>query len=149
MMSLVEQEAMLAQLTPNPETSRIAFFVLGGMFSEGIDYVGDMLNGVIVVGVGLPMVNEVQDLLRQYFDDVFQKGFDYAYVYPGMNKVIQAVGRVIRTEQDYGIAVLVDDRFGKRPYKDLFLSHWTRKMQVSKDHLNDALSTFFFDFDKE
>lgn len=149
MMSLVEQEAMLAQLTPNPETSRIAFFVLGGMFSEGIDYVGDMLNGVIVIGVGLPMVNEVQDLLRQYFDDVFQKGFDYAYVYPGMNKVIQAVGRVIRTEQDYGIAVLVDDRFGKRPYKDLFLSHWTRKKQVSKDHLNDALSTFFFDFDKE
>ncbi len=102
----------------------IAFFVMGGIFSEGIDYVGDMLAGVIIIGVGLPMISKENNLLKEYFEEKFHKGFDYAYTYPGINKVIQAVGRVIRTETDRGIAVLIDDRFSSRRYQYLFPKEW-------------------------
>ncbi|MDO9628695.1 MAG: ATP-dependent DNA helicase [Acholeplasmataceae bacterium] len=108
------------------EKSQLAFFVMGGMFAEGIDYVGDMLNGVIVVGVGLPMLNEPNNQLKDYYQDKFSKGFDYAYTYQGMNKVIQAVGRVIRTDSDYGIAILIDDRFNTPLYKKLFPMEWKK-----------------------
>ncbi|MFP4178273.1 MAG: helicase C-terminal domain-containing protein, partial [Acholeplasmataceae bacterium] len=90
--------------------TRIALFVMGGIFSEGIDYIGDMLSGVIVVGVGLPMISVENDQLLEYYERTFRHGFDYAYTYPGMNRVIQAVGRVIRTSTDRGVAVLIDDR---------------------------------------
>ena len=109
--------------------SQLAFFVMGGMFSEGIDYIGDMLNGVIIVGVGLPMINETNNQLKDYYQNQFEKGFEYAYTYPGMNKVIQAVGRVIRTEKDYGIAILIDDRFDSALYFSLFPPEW-RKHEI-------------------
>jgi len=96
------------------------------MFAEGIDYIGDMLNGVIIVGVGLPMINEPNNQLKDYYQEQFEKGFDYAYTYPGMNKVIQAVGRVIRTDTDYGIAILIDDRFDTPLYQSLFPQEWKK-----------------------
>ncbi len=124
--------------------SQIAFFVMGGMFSEGIDYVGDMLSGVIIVGVGLPMVNEPNQQLRAYYDDTFKRGFDYAYTYPGMNKVIQAVGRVIRRDTDYGIALLMDDRFVTPLYRRLMPKEWLAKTVVrTDDYLKNVLADFW------
>ena len=114
----------------NTEKTQVAFFVMGGMFSEGIDYIGDMLSGVIIVGVGLPMISETNDQLRLYYEDKFEKGFDYAYQYPGMNKVIQAVGRVIRTETDYGVAILIDDRFISPSYRKLYPPEWKTYVSI-------------------
>ena len=108
------------------DQSQLAFFVMGGMFAEGIDYVGDMLNGVVIVGVGLPQLGESNNQLKDYYQEKFSKGFEYAYTYQGMNKVIQAVGRVIRTDSDYGIAILIDDRFNTPLYKRLFPMEWKK-----------------------
>ena len=88
----LSRREILDKLRRTSDKSQIAFFVLGGMFSEGIDYVGDMLNGVLVVGVGMPSFNDEQEQLRTYYEQKFDQGFHYAYTYPGMNKVIQAVG---------------------------------------------------------
>lgn len=93
--------------------------MLGGFFGEGIDLSGDRLIGTVIVGVGLPMVCPENDLLKRYFDEQLQSGFDYAYRYPGMNKVIQAMGRVIRAERDRGMALLIDSRFSQRAYRSL------------------------------
>jgi DNA excision repair protein ERCC-2 len=124
--------------------SQLAFFVMGGMFAEGIDYIGDMLNGVIIVGVGLPMLNETNNQLKKYYQDNFSQGFDYAYTYPGMNKVIQAVGRVIRSDHDYGIAILIDDRFGQTKYKKLFPMEWKKHTILkTSSQLEKELTTFW------
>ena len=130
--------------------SQLAFFVMGGMFAEGIDYVGDMLSGVIVVGVGLPMINEQNNQLKTYYDQTFGKGFDYAYTYPGMNKVIQAVGRVIRRDSDYGIAILIDDRFTTKTYQTLFPPEWKHYQVVKKPkELSKVLHEFWVQFEEE
>ena len=132
------------------EKTQVAFFVMGGMFSEGIDYIGDMLSGVIIVGVGLPMINEPNDQLRTYYQEKFEKGFDYAYQYPGMNKVIQAVGRVIRTENDYGVAVLIDDRFVSSSYKKLFPLEWKSYDTIHHTkQLKRLLSEFWSRYEKK
>ncbi|MBW5446020.1 ATP-dependent DNA helicase [Cohnella sp. CFH 77786] len=100
------------------------FAVLGGVFSEGIDLAGDRLNGVVVVGVGLPQVGPERETLKRYFDETGRNGFDYAYVYPGMNKVQQAGGRLIRSETDKGVLVLVDDRYRQARYRRLLPDEW-------------------------
>ena len=104
--------------------TRIAFCVLGGSFSEGIDLPGERLIGVICVGVGLPGLSNENNIIREYYDEKNGCGYDYAYTYPGMNSILQAVGRVIRTETDRGIAVLIDDRFSEPKYKMLFPEEW-------------------------
>ena len=143
-MDSTERDHILSRFKKDLTRSQIAFFVIGGMFAEGIDYVGDMLSGVIIVGVGLPMVNEPNQQLRAYYDDTFKRGFDYAYTYPGMNKVIQAVGRVIRRDDDYGIALLMDDRFVTPLYKRLMPKEWQAKTVVRTDnYLNDLLTEFW------
>lgn len=114
--------------------SHVGFFVMGGVFSEGIDYIGDMLNGVIIVGVGLPMICDENNLLKDYFNVKYQKGFEYAYSYPGMTKVIQAVGRVIRSENDRGIALLIDERFDYTGYRSMFPKHWTNVKTVKSNY---------------
>ncbi len=107
------------------DTSRvIGLFVIGGMFSEGIDYVGEMLDGVMIIGLGLPGFGDENETLKEYFDETFNKGIDYAYTYPGFNKVIQGVGRVIRTVSDRGYAILVDDRYLNYKYTSLTLPEW-------------------------
>lgn len=129
------------------EKSQLAFFVMGGMFAEGIDYVGDMLNGVMIVGVGLPMLSESNNQLKDYYQEKFSKGFEYAYTYQGMNKVIQAVGRVIRTDSDYGIAILIDDRFNTSLYKKLFPMEW-KKYEIidNPKNLKKSLDLFWDQF---
>ena len=99
----------------------VGLFVLGGVFSEGIDLPGDMLIGVIIVGVGYPKISMEREIIKEYFNE---KGYDYSYIYPGINKVFQAVGRVIRTEDDEGSALLIDDRYFNKKYDRLLPSDW-------------------------
>lgn len=103
----------------------VGFCVLGGIFSEGIDLKGDRLIGTVIVGVGLPGISLRQDLIRDYFNGVNGAGFDYAYVFPGMNKVLQAAGRVIRSEEDFGVVLLIDSRFHTARYRSLYPAHWS------------------------
>jgi len=103
---------------------------LGGVFGEGVDLAGDRLIGCAVVGVGLPQLNPRQEMLRRYFDEKNGAGFDYAYRYPGMNKVLQAAGRVIRTPEDRGVVLLLDDRFTQPDYSRLFPLHWAHRKAV-------------------
>ncbi len=102
----------------------LSLCVLGGVFAEGIDLPGDALDGVAIVGVGLPQVGLMQDTLRAYYDETLGDGFLYAYMLPGMQKVAQAVGRVIRTETDRGVALLLDDRYRQGSYRRLCPAHW-------------------------
>ena len=104
--------------------SILGFCVMGGIFSEGIDLKDDSLIGVIIVGTGIPMICNENEIIKEYFDDNDEDGFDYAYRYPGINKVLQAAGRVIRTERDYGIVALLDERFMQKSYYELFPREW-------------------------
>lgn len=123
-MTEAEREDFLAAFTPDRDGTLLGFAVLGGIFSEGVDLPGDRLNGVMVVGVGLPQLGLERNLLRSYFNGQGKNGFDYAYVYPGMCKVLQAGGRLIRTETDEGSIVLADDRFLQQPYRWLLPEEW-------------------------
>ncbi len=118
-MSYGDRERFLASFAADGKT-RVGFCVLGGSFSEGIDLPGKRLIGVVVVGVGLPGISDENNIIRDYYEEKCGQGYDYAYTYPGMNNVLQAVGRVIRTETDRGIAVLIDDRFAEPKYKALY-----------------------------
>ena len=130
-MNIDYQNEILDVFKNDKSISHVGFFVMGGMFSEGIDLIGDALSGVIIVGVGLPMVNDFNNLLRDYFNQIYNDGFSYAYTYPGMTKVIQAVGRVIRTEEDRGVAILLDNRFSTSRYSNIMPPHWTNKEYIS------------------
>ncbi|MCL2513946.1 MAG: ATP-dependent DNA helicase [Oscillospiraceae bacterium] len=122
--------AFLAEFSAgNPETL-VGFTVLGGIFSEGIDLKGERLIGSIIIGPGIPKISLRQEQIRDYFDRKNGQGYDYAYVYPGMNKVLQAAGRVIRTETDYGIVLLIDSRFNTAKYCELFPKHWDNVRMV-------------------
>ena len=114
----------LAQFVPHPAKTLLGFAVMGGIFGEGVDLVGDRLIGCAIVGVGLPQVNPRQEMLRRYYEEQSGCGFDYAYRYPGMNKVLQAAGRVVRTPQDKGVVLLLDDRFAQPDTARLFPPHW-------------------------
>ncbi|MBC8278249.1 MAG: hypothetical protein H8E46_08465 [FCB group bacterium] len=102
---------------------KVFLAVMGGIFAEGVDYPGQ-LNGVIVVGPGLPMYCAETEMIRAYFDETYQRGFEYAYVFPGMNRVIQAAGRLIRSETDTGTITLIGKRFLQEPYRDLIPRDW-------------------------
>lgn len=126
------------------QSERLCFCVLGGIFAEGVDLTGDRLVGTIIVGVGLPQVNPVQDALRDYYDNARGAGFDYAYRYPGMNKVLQAAGRVIRTEHDRGVALLIDTRYRQTGYRALFPPHWAHARSVkSAEEAGEVLRAFW------
>ncbi len=118
------REEFLAGFQEHPTRTLVAFCVLGGVFSEGIDLKGSRLIGTVIVGVGLPQLNVQQDIIRDHFNGKNGLGYEYAYMYPGMNKVLQAAGRVIRCESDRGAVLLIDDRFGQYGYKKLFPKHW-------------------------
>jgi Rad3-related DNA helicase len=123
-MSQADREAFLARFEPGGGKLRVGFCVLGGAFSEGVDLPGDRLIGVVVVGLGLPAISDERNILSGYYEETRGCGFDYAYTYPGMNHVLQAAGRVIRTEEDRGILVLIDDRYASERYLRLFPPHW-------------------------
>lgn len=122
----------------------LGMFVLGGIFAEGIDFIGDLLHGVLIVGVGFPQINLENELLKDFFDTKYNLGMLYAYTYPGFNKVIQAAGRVIRTETDRGILVLLDDRYLSKTYKNLFPSHWKNIKTITNiENLEIELKNFW------
>ena len=123
-MSEAERQRVLQRLRQQDEEPLLLLGVQGGIFAEGVDYPGNMLKGVIVVGPGLPRVDGEQELIRAYYEEKYARGFAYAYLYPGMNRVVQSAGRVIRSETDVGIIVLVDKRFSHGNYASLFPSYW-------------------------
>lgn len=142
-MSEEEREEFLDSFTYNPVNTHIGFCVMGGMFSEGIDLVGDRLIGAIIVGTGLPMVCNERELFRGYFDDYNGHGFDYAYLYDGMNKVMQSAGRVIRTKDDVGAVLLLDERFMNSPYNSLFPREWYPYEVVNNEKMVKLLGEFW------
>lgn len=125
-MSEAEREQVLQSLRQE-DRPLLLLGVQGGIFAEGVDYPGDMLKGVIVIGPGLPRVDGEQELIRAYYEEKYTQGFAYAYLYPGMNRVVQSAGRVIRSETDVGIIALVDKRFAHSNYASLLPSHWYAK----------------------
>jgi DNA excision repair protein ERCC-2 len=143
-MTETERETFLDRFSADNSETMIGFAVMGGIFGEGIDLVGERLIGAIVVGVGLPLMGLEGDLIKEYFDKHNGNGFAYAYQYPGFNRVLQATGRVIRTETDRGINVLIDERFTHTRYRRLFPAHW-RGFQViqSEDEIKDHLKRFW------
>ncbi len=129
-----EKENIIEKFKTTTNT-KVGFFVMGGVFSEGIDFIGEALSGVIIVGVGLPLVCDENNILKEYFEEKYpQKGFDYAYMYPGFSKVIQAVGRVIRDEKDKGVAILMDNRFVHLRYQELIPEHWKNIKVITNNY---------------
>ncbi|MBE5872132.1 MAG: ATP-dependent DNA helicase [Lachnospiraceae bacterium] len=125
------------------ERSLIGFCVLGGIFGEGIDLKHDSLIGAVIVGTGLPQVCNERELIRNYFEEQGKNGFDYAYRYPGMNKVLQAAGRVIRTAEDIGIVALLDERFLEMAYQNLFPREWKQHRVMKLGECRNAVCEFW------
>jgi len=119
-----EREEFLQAFDIEGKDTLVGFCVMGGIFSEGIDLKGDRLSGAVIVGVGLPKISARQDVIKDYFNEKNGRGYEYSYMYPGMNKVLQAAGRVIRSESDKGTVLLIDSRFTTKEYLDLFPKHW-------------------------
>lgn len=137
-----EREEFLEEFRQG-EASLLGFCVMGGIFSEGIDLIGERLIGVVIVGTGLPLVSREREILKRYYDEKGEDGFAYAYRYPGMNKVLQAAGRVIRTREDVGAILLLDDRFARAEYKELFPGEWTDRKCCSLGNVERHLKKFW------
>jgi len=140
-----EREQFLACFQENPQSTYVAFCVLGGIFSEGIDLEGSRLIGTVIVGVGLPQISVRQNIIRNYFQDKNGLGYEYAYMYPGMNKVLQAAGRVIRRESDSGAVLLIDERFSLKNYLRLFPKHWLPYRRVKDSESLEKMLRSFWD----
>jgi DNA excision repair protein ERCC-2 len=140
-----EQRQKLLESLEQPDPPKLVLAVQGGLFAEGVDYPGELLSGVIVVSPALPQVSFERELMRQYYEDRYGKGFEFAYLYPGMNRVIQSVGRLIRTETDRGVAVLVCQRFAQPQYSTLFPPDWSDEEGRGLAHvaLADELQRFW------
>lgn len=138
-----DREAFLQSFDEERDCSMAALCVMGGIFSEGIDLKEDRLIGAVIIGTGLPQVNTEQEILKEYFDEQGEHGFDYAYQYPGMNKVMQAAGRVIRTIRDRGIIALLDDRFLRPEYVALFPREWGTYTVVNRYNVDQAVRAFW------
>jgi Rad3-related DNA helicase len=128
--------------TPGARTL-VAFCVMGGIFGEGIDLKNDRLIGAIVVGTGLPQISNEREILKNYYDEQSGNGFDYAFRYPGINKVLQAAGRVIRTDEDRGVILLLDERFRQRDYAGLYPREWEKRSFCTLDTVEDLVRGFW------
>ena len=143
-MTYADKERFLENFKDDTGVLRVGFCVLGGSFSEGIDLPGSRLIGTIVVGVGLPGISNERNIMKEYFDNTREGGYDYAYTYPGMNRILQAAGRVIRTESDKGVVVLIDDRYATEQYKMMFPIHWSHiKYAHSAQELSNLVKEFW------
>lgn len=142
-MNEADREEFIQEFSNPREKSLAAFCVLGGIFSEGIDLKEDLLIGVLIVGTGLPQICNQREILKEYYQEENGQGFDYAYQYPGMNKVLQAAGRVIRTASDRGIIGLLDERFLRSDYRQLFPREWSQYEVHTLDSLPGALEAFW------
>ncbi|WP_028235206.1 ATP-dependent DNA helicase [Pseudobutyrivibrio sp. MD2005] len=138
-----EREEFLAEFDKHRDKSLVAFCTLGGIFSEGIDLVGGKLIGAIILGAGLPQVGNERKLMSDFFDENGKNGFEYAYLYPGMNKVIQAAGRVIRTKEDYGVIALLDERFRFSSYRKTFPREWNDAEFTTVENVSLKLTNFW------
>ena len=142
-MNEADREEFIQEFSNPRGKSLAAFCVLGGIFSEGIDLKEDLLIGVLIVGTGLPQICNQREILKEYYQEENGQGFDYAYQYPGMNKVLQAAGRVIRTASDRGIIGLLDERFLRSDYRQLFPREWSQYEVHTLDSLPEALEAFW------
>ncbi|MCI9077767.1 MAG: ATP-dependent DNA helicase [Lachnospiraceae bacterium] len=138
-----EREDFLLKFTDNPDYTTIGLCIMGGIFGEGIDLKYNRLIGTVIVGTGLPMVCTENELFREYFDEEKGAGFSYAYQYPGMNKVLQAAGRVIRTSTDKGAILLLDERFLKQEYIELFPREWYPYNIVNRNYMGTCIRGFW------
>ena len=138
-----QREEFVEDFEQEREKSLVAFCVMGGIFSEGIDLTDDKLIGAVIAGTGLPQVCTEREILKQYFNAADMDGFDYAYLYPGMNKVLQSAGRVIRTESDRGVILLLDDRFRAMRYREVFPREWQQYQLGSVKNLEQEIRTFW------
>lgn len=138
-----QREEFLEEFEQEREKSLVAFCVMGGIFSEGIDLTDEKLIGAVIAGTGLPQVCTEREILKQYFNAADMDGFDYAYLYPGMNKVLQSAGRVIRTESDRGVILLLDDRFRAMRYREVFPREWQQYQLGSVKNLEQEIRTFW------
>ncbi len=142
-MTEAEKEEFLLRFEDISSKTQVAFCVLGGIFSEGIDLKEERLIGTIIVGTGLPQICVEREILKVYFDEKTQGGFDYAYCFPGMNKVLQAAGRVIRTKQDKGVILLLDNRFMESRYQKLFPREWSDIQGITIQKIADVTKKFW------
>lgn len=143
-MSEEKRQEFLYEFESTGETALVGFAVLGGVFGEGIDLTGDRLSGAIITGVGLPQISNERNIIKRYFDEQTGGGFEYAYIYPGINRVLQAAGRVIRTENDMGEIILIDERFANHSWKELLPSEWHPIPRASEGCLlSDVLEDFW------
>lgn len=138
-----EREEFLNYFEEERDGTLIGFCVMGGIFSEGIDLTEERLIGTWIVGTGLPQVCLERELLKQYFDEKGMSGFEYAYLYPGMNKVLQAAGRVIRTDTDRGMIFLLDDRFLLRQYRAVFPREWSKATPIRLSQTAEVVAEFW------
>ena len=138
-----QREEFLDKFRENKEKSLVGFCVMGGIFSEGIDLTGEKLIGAIVVGTGIPQIGQERELLKEFYDKKGENGFDYAYRFPGMNKVLQSAGRVIRTREDIGVILLLDDRFCTREYEALFPREWSERSVATLRTVQELLQSFW------
>lgn len=142
-MSEEAREIFLENFGEAHQNSLLGFCVMGGIFSEGIDLALDQLIGAVVVGTGLPQVCWERELLKSYFDAHGFRGFDYAYLYPGMNKVLQSAGRVIRTDEDRGVILLLDERFGDGRYQETFPREWREYDTCTVERVEGQIKEFW------
>lgn len=138
-----KREAFLAEFSAEREKTLIAFCVMGGIFGEGIDLKKEQLIGAVIVGTGLPQISNEREILMDYYEKRMGEGFDYAYRYPGMNKVLQAAGRVIRTIDDVGVIELLDERFLQSDYRNLFPKEWEKRLVCTVDSVEAYLEKFW------
>ena len=143
-MSDEEREQFLTNFQPNPEKTALGFVVVGGAFGEGIDLVSDRLIGAVIVGIGMPRINFISDQIAEYYNLKEYSGHDYAYLNPGMNKIMQALGRVIRSEDDKGAVLLIDERYLNNEYRDLFKAEWRDyEVAFTPSEVSDICKDFF------
>ncbi len=138
-----ERVAFLETFAAENPNSLVGFTVMGGIFGEGIDLKGDRLAGAVIVGVGLPGICPERELIRAHFEELSASGFAYAYLYPGINRVLQAAGRVIRTEKDQGVVLLIDQRFSTFRYRSLLPQEWQAICVRSPEAFGNALEKFW------
>jgi DNA excision repair protein ERCC-2 len=131
-----QQRLTLLEAVKEPQPPKLILAVQGGLFAEGVDYPGETLSGVIIISPALPQVSFERELMRQFYEQHYGKGFEFAYLYPGMNRVIQSVGRLIRSESDRGVAVLVCQRFAQAQYSTLFPPDWSESIADSRAGYN-------------
>jgi DNA excision repair protein ERCC-2 len=142
-MSENAREQFLAHFQSDRADTLVGFSVMGGIFGEGIDLMGDRLVGAIIVGVGLPQISPERETLKNYYLEHELPGFDFAYTFPGMNRVLQAVGRVIRSEEDRGIALLIDSRFSEFRYRSLFPEWWRPIVVKNTNGISESTRKFW------